>query len=130
VRGQHDAVKALLIAAAGGHNNLLSGPPGTGKTTLAQRLASILPPLSGPEAIEVTRIQHRRRDRGRAGEPSPFRVPHHSIRTAGLVGGARRGWVGELVPAHNGVLFLHKIPDAAWLFRRHVGSVLALHRVP
>lgn len=112
VSGQHHAVRALIIAAAGGHNSLMSGPPGTGKTMLAHRAPSILPPLSRPEAIEVTRIQ------SITGEPTgslasdrPFRAPHHSITTAGLVGGARQGWVGEVVLAHNGVLFLDELSE-------------------
>jgi magnesium chelatase family protein len=114
VLGQRHAVRALVIAAAGGHNCLFSGPPGTGKTMLAQRLASILPPLSRAEAIEVTRIHS---IAGAIGSElaceRPFRAPHHSITTAGLIGGAGRGWVGEVVLAHNGVLFLDELSEFA-----------------
>ncbi len=115
VRGQAHAVKALVVAAAGAHNSLLSGSPGTGKTMLASRLPSILPPLERSEAIEVMRI-HSATGKLTGGElltERPFRAPHHTITTAGLIGGSRRGWVGEAVLAHNGVLFLDELSEFA-----------------
>ena len=112
VRGQTHAVRALIVAAAGGHNCLLSGSPGTGKTMLAQRMPSILPELSRPEAIEVTRIRSIIGGlEGELAQSRPFRSPHHSVTIAGLIGGARQGWVGEIVLAHRGVLFLDELSE-------------------
>jgi len=101
VRGQHHAVRALLLSAAGGHNCLFSGPPGTGKTMIAQRMPSILPPLERDQAVEVAQLHSAAGERIEAlATVPPFRAPHHSITAAGLLGGASRGWVGEVVLAH------------------------------
>jgi magnesium chelatase family protein len=114
VRGQERARRALEVAAAGGHNLLLGGPPGTGKTMLARRLPGILPPLEGPEALEVTRI-HSIAGLLEPGRPlvssPPFRAPHHSASVAAIVGGGPGPRPGEASLAHQGVLLLDELPE-------------------
>ncbi|MEA2423668.1 MAG: magnesium chelatase family protein [Thermoleophilaceae bacterium] len=121
VRGQQDAKRALEIAAAGGHNVLMVGPPGSGKTMLARRLPGLLPPPAFDEALEITRIQSvAGTSNGRLAADRPFRAPHHTISPSGLVGGGPVPRPGEITLAHRGVLFMDELPE----FARHALEAL------
>jgi len=123
VKGQESIKRCMEIAAAGGHNVILIGPPGSGKTMLAKRLPSILPPMTSGEALETTKIHSvagRTIKKGGIINARPFRSPHHTISNVALVGGGSYPQPGEISLSHNGVLFLDELPE----FKRDVLEVM------
>ncbi len=122
VQGQEHAKRALVIAAAGGHNLLMAGPPGTGKTMLASRLVTILPPLAQKEALDIAAVRSisKKSFDYQTWRLRPFRSPHHTASAVALVGGGNPPKPGEISLAHHGVLFLDELPE----FNRHVLEAL------